>query len=87
MSQDITAVLLQAQSMDMVQRKAAEATLKAAEESNFALFLFALIAEMQNAAKPATARILAGLLLKNSLTAKDAARAQVHPVRRSLRAA
>jgi hypothetical protein len=67
---DITAILLAAQSGDASQRRPAEDRLRAAEEANFPAYLIALATEMQNAAKPAHSRYLAGLLIKNSLTGR-----------------
>ena len=68
---DITAILQATQSHDANARVAAEAQLKAAQESNFPGFLTSLAGEIANEQKPPTTRQLAGLLLKNSLDARD----------------
>jgi importin subunit beta-1 len=68
---DITAILQATQSHDANARVAAEAQLKAAQESNFPGFLTSLAGEIANEQKPPTTRPLAGLLLKNSLDARD----------------
>eukprot|EP00741_Cyanophora_paradoxa_P021338 tig00021348_g20597.t1 len=68
---DITAILLAAQSPDATIRQNAEKQLKAAEESNFPGFLTTLTAELASEEKPADSRRLAGLIIKNALSAKD----------------
>lgn len=52
----------------------AEAQIKAVEQNNIEQYFIALAQELAGADKPTIARQLAGLLLKNSLAAKDATR-------------
>ncbi|CAK9250638.1 unnamed protein product [Sphagnum jensenii] len=76
MAQEVTQVLLNAQSADGVVRKLAEDSLKQFQEQNLAGFLISLSHELANSEKPPDSRKLAGLILKNSLDAKEAARKQ-----------
>lgn len=71
---DITALLSAAQSADASVRNAAEQQLQALQESQYASFLLSLSAELSNNDKPVDARRLAGLVLKNTLDARDDAR-------------
>ena len=71
---DLTALLQAAQSADAGVRGQAEATLKQLQESQHDSFLLSLSAELASADKPVDARRLAGLILKNTLDAKDEAR-------------
>lgn len=71
MATEITQVLLNAQSADGSIRKAAEETLKHLQERNVALFLVSLANELASDEKPVDSRKLAGLVLKNSLDAKE----------------
>lgn len=71
---DITQFLLAAQSADARIRSEAEASLRQFQEQNLPQFLLSLSLELANNNKPAESRRLAGILLKNSLDAKDAAR-------------
>ena len=71
---DVTAFLVSAQSPDAAVRTAAEEQLKLFQEQNFPGFLASLSSELANNAKPADARRLAGLILKNTLDAKEDAR-------------
>lgn len=71
---DITALLGSAQSPDASTRNAAEAQLASLQETQYPSFLLSLAAELSSAEKPVDARRLAGLVLKNALDAKDAAR-------------
>lgn len=73
----LTDVLNNCQSPDINVRTMAEKWLAEAEKQNLALFLQILCAELANNDKPAQTRRLAGLIIKNSLTAKDEARKQV----------
>jgi importin subunit beta-1 len=66
---DLTPVLVAAQSPDAGVRQAAEAQLTALRASNPPAFLHALAAELAAEAKPAEARQIAGLILKNALDA------------------
>mmetsp|Transcript_36758 Transcript_36758/g.92846 ORF Transcript_36758/g.92846 Transcript_36758/m.92846 type:complete len:881 (-) Transcript_36758:305-2947(-) len=68
---DVTQVLLNAQHLDTSVRTQAEEHLKTFQEQNFPSFMASLSAELSNTAKPADARRLAGLLLKNALDAKE----------------
>jgi importin subunit beta-1 len=76
MAQEVTQVLLNAQSADGVVRKVAEESLKQFQEQNPAGFLISLSHELANNEKPPDSRKLAGLILKNSLDAKETGRKQ-----------
>lgn len=71
---DLTPLLTNAQAPDPTARKAAEDQLSALETQNYATFLGLLVAELANEAKPMETRTLAGLMLKNALSAKEDAR-------------
>lgn len=71
---DVTQILLNATSQDDNVRRLAEENLKQFQEQNFAAFLVSLAHELGNQDKPLESRKLAGLVLKNSLDAKEAAR-------------
>lgn len=73
---DLTQALLAAQSPDQNIRSQAEQYLAQWQEASYPQFLAAAVSELANSAKPAEARRLAGLLLKNSLDAKEEARRQ-----------
>jgi len=66
---DLTPILVAAQSPDAGVRQAAEGQLTALRVSNPPAFLHALAAELAAEAKPAEARQIAGLILKNALDA------------------
>ena len=68
---DVTAFLVSAQNPDASVRIAAEEQLKLFQEQNFPGFLASLAAELGNNAKPADSRRLAGLIIKNTLDAKE----------------
>ncbi|KAH9607527.1 hypothetical protein KSS87_017457 [Heliosperma pusillum] len=72
MALDITSYLLSAQSADAKIRTEAEAGLKQFQEQNSSGFLLSLAIELSNDGKPIESRRLAGIVLKNSLDAKDA---------------
>lgn len=74
MAMEITQVLLSAQSPDGKIRSAAEEALKQLQEQNIPLFLLSLSAELSNDQKPPESRRLAGIVLKNSLDAKESAK-------------
>ncbi|GBG75999.1 hypothetical protein CBR_g21240 [Chara braunii] len=74
MAMEVTQILLNAQSSDGAVRNLAEDSLKQFQEQNFAVFLFSLANELANNDKPSESRRLAGLILKNSLDAKEVAR-------------
>ncbi|THU68231.1 hypothetical protein C4D60_Mb08t01740 [Musa balbisiana] len=74
MAMEITQVLLSAQSPDGHTRTLAEANLKQFQEQNLPLFLLSLSVELSSEQKPPESRRLAGIILKNSLDAKDAVR-------------
>ncbi|XXG39802.1 hypothetical protein AAC387_Pa01g0668 [Persea americana] len=74
MAMDITQILLSAQSADGSIRVAAEEQLKQFQEQNLPIFLLSLSVELSNDDKPPESRRLAGIVLKNSLDAKDTAR-------------
>ncbi|RWW26837.1 hypothetical protein BHE74_00025171 [Ensete ventricosum] len=69
---EITQGLLSAQSSDGQIRTVAEATLKQFQEQNLPHFLLSLSVELSSEQKPPESRRLAGIILKNSLDAKDA---------------
>ncbi|EAY89607.1 hypothetical protein OsI_11135 [Oryza sativa Indica Group] len=71
---DITQVLLAAQSHDGQLRTVAEENLKQFQQQNFPHFLQTLSVELSNDEKPPESRRLAGILLKNSLDAKESTR-------------
>ncbi|KAL5550764.1 hypothetical protein UlMin_000940 [Ulmus minor] len=72
MAMEITQFLLAAQSADSNVRTEAEAHLRQFQEQNLPLFLLSLSFELANNEKPTESRRLAGIVLKNSLDAKDA---------------
>eukprot|EP00250_Pteridium_aquilinum_P008453 c17955_g1_i1 orf=321-2942(+) len=74
MAFEVTDILLNAQSPDGSVRNQAEENLKQFREQNYPVFLLSLASELSNNDKPAESRRLAGLILKNSLDAKEAPR-------------
>ncbi|MBA0697966.1 hypothetical protein Goshw_030210 [Gossypium schwendimanii] len=74
MAMEITQFLLAAQSADAKVRTDAEASLRQFQEQNMPVFLLSLSVELSNDDKPVESRRLAGIVLKNSLDAKDAIR-------------
>ncbi|OIS97619.1 PREDICTED: importin subunit beta-1-like [Nicotiana attenuata] len=74
MALDITQFLLAAQSADAKIRSDAETGLGQFREQNLPGFLLSLAAELSNDGKPTESRRLAGIVLKNSLDAKESAR-------------
>lgn len=76
MALEVTQILLNAQSPDGTVRKIAEDNLKQFQEQNLSSFLVSLSHELANNDKPPESRRLAGLILKNSLDAKESARKQ-----------
>ncbi|KAB1224471.1 Importin subunit beta-1 [Morella rubra] len=74
MAMEITEFLLSAQSPDTNVRTEAEANLTRFQEQNLPSFLLSLSVELANNEKPTESRRLAGIVLKNSLDAKDAVR-------------
>jgi len=70
-SNQLTQILLNAQSPDPALRLQAEKVLADADKANPALFLQLLCAELSSEEKPAFSRRLAGLIMKNALSAKD----------------
>ncbi|GAV73592.1 IBN_N domain-containing protein/HEAT_EZ domain-containing protein [Cephalotus follicularis] len=74
MAMEITQFLLAAQSADAKVRTEAEANLRQFQEQNLPIFLLSLSVELANSEKPAESRRMAGIVLKNSLDAKDASR-------------
>lgn len=74
MAVEITEFLLSAQSADAKVRTDAEGSLRQFQEQNLSGFLLSLSVELSNDGKPTESRRLAGIVLKNSLDAKDAAR-------------
>ncbi|CAL5005816.1 unnamed protein product [Urochloa decumbens] len=74
---DITQILLAAQSPDANLRTAAENNLTQFQEQNLPNFLLSLSVELSNDEKPPESRRLAGIILKNSLGAKDSAKKEL----------
>ncbi|XP_022745914.1 importin subunit beta-1-like [Durio zibethinus] len=74
MAMEITQFLLAAQSADAKVRTEAEANLRQFQEQNLPVFLLSLSVELANNDKAVESRRLAGIVLKNSLDAKDAVR-------------
>ncbi|XP_077216543.1 importin subunit beta-1-like [Tasmannia lanceolata] len=74
MAMEITQILLSAQSPDGNIRTVAEENLRKFQEQNLPVFLLSLSVELSNNDKPPESRRLAGIILKNSLDAKDAIR-------------
>ncbi|KAL2541459.1 ARM repeat superfamily protein [Abeliophyllum distichum] len=74
MALEITQYLLAAQSPDAKIRTEAESALGQFRDQNLPGFLLSLSFELSNDGKPTESRRLAGIVLKNSLDAKDAAR-------------
>ncbi|XP_057947750.1 importin subunit beta-1 [Malania oleifera] len=74
MAMEITQFLLSAQSADAKVRTQAEDNLRQFQEQNLPAFLLSLSVELSNDEKPAESRRLAGIVIKNSLDAKDAVR-------------
>ncbi|KAI3676248.1 hypothetical protein L1987_85850 [Smallanthus sonchifolius] len=72
MAVEITEFLLSAQSADVKVRTEAEGRLRQFQEQNLPGFLLSLSLELSNDGKPMESRRLAGIVLKNSLYAKDA---------------
>ncbi|XP_068644968.1 importin subunit beta-1-like [Aristolochia californica] len=68
---EVTQILLNAQSVDSTVRKSAEETLKQFQDQDLPGFLLALSGELANNEKPVDSRKLAGLILKNTLDAKE----------------
>ncbi|KZV40169.1 importin subunit beta-1 [Dorcoceras hygrometricum] len=73
MAMEITQYLLSAQSPDANVRTGAENTLGQFRDQNLPGFLLSLSVELSNDSKPTESRRLAGIVLKNSLDAKEAA--------------
>lgn len=71
MAMEVTQILLNAQSVDGAVRKHAEESLKHFLEQNLPSFLVSLSGELANNEKPVDSRKLAGLILKNTLDAKE----------------
>ncbi|KAG0453536.1 hypothetical protein HPP92_024840 [Vanilla planifolia] len=74
MSLQITQLLLSAQSADAHSRTAAEENLKQFHDKSFTHFLLSLSVELSDDQKPLESRKLAGIILKNTLDAKDVVR-------------
>ncbi|KAL7136183.1 hypothetical protein ABFS83_10G012500 [Erythranthe nasuta] len=74
MALEITQYLLSAQSPDAKVRNDAETALGQFQNQNLPGFLLSLSFELSNDGKPTESRTLAGLILKNTLDAKEAAR-------------
>ncbi|KOS20717.1 Importin subunit beta-1 [Escovopsis weberi] len=75
-SSEINQVLANSLSPDANLRNAAEQQLSQASESNFPLYLAALVQELANDQTDGSIRAAAGLALKNAFTARDFARQQ-----------
>ncbi|KAJ4970934.1 hypothetical protein NE237_004033 [Protea cynaroides] len=74
MAMEITQFLLSAQSPDANIRSEAEGNLRQFQEQNLPAFFLSLSVELSNDGKPPESRRLAGIVLKNSLDAKEAPR-------------
>eukprot|EP00897_Mesotaenium_endlicherianum_P002367 jgi/Mesen1/2158/ME000152S01245 len=74
MAMEVTQILLNAQSPNGDVRRLAEENLQQFQTQSFAGFLVSLALEIANQDKPTDSRKLAGLVLKNSLDAKEQAR-------------
>ncbi|CAM8952423.1 unnamed protein product [Rhodiola kirilowii] len=74
MAMVFTNYLLAAQAADAKVRTDAETSLKQFQEENLPAFIIALAAELANNEKPIESRRLAGIMLKNSLDAKDSSK-------------
>ncbi|XVE62075.1 hypothetical protein DITRI_Ditri06bG0090100 [Diplodiscus trichospermus] len=74
MAMEITQFLLAAQSADAKVRTEAETNLRQFQEQNLPVFLLSLSVELANDDKPVESRRLAGIVLKNSVDAKEAVR-------------
>ncbi|PIN26309.1 Karyopherin (importin) beta 1 [Handroanthus impetiginosus] len=74
MALEITQYLLSAQSPDAKVRTEAETILRQFQEQNLPGFLLSLSVELSNDGKPTESRRLAGIVLKNSLDAKETER-------------
>ncbi|XP_068668563.1 importin subunit beta-1-like isoform X1 [Aristolochia californica] len=74
MAMEIKQILLSAQSPDGNVRTVAEENLKKFQEQSLPHFLISLSVELSSEEKPPESRRLAGIILKNSLDAKDALR-------------
>ena len=70
---DLSVILHAAQSPDKAQREQAEATLQQYEKDSFGPFAGALAQALNDETKDPNSRQLAGLQLKNMLTARDEA--------------
>ncbi|KAL5974971.1 Importin subunit beta-1 [Asimina triloba] len=77
MAMEITQILLSAQSPDGHVRSAAEESLRQFQEQNLSIFLLSLSVELSNDEKAPESRRLAGIILKNSLDAKDSTRKEL----------
>lgn len=71
MSLEVTQILLDAQSVDGAVRKHAEENLRQFQDQNLPAFLISLSGELANDEKRVESRKLAGLILKNTLDAKE----------------
>jgi importin subunit beta-1 len=71
---DVTQILINAQSGDGNIRNEAERQLEQARESNFEVFAQTMVGELANESKPKQARMLAALMMKNALYAKNETR-------------
>ncbi|KAF8069441.1 KPNB1 [Scenedesmus sp. PABB004] len=71
---EVTQLLLHAQDPDANVRSLAEQKIAQFQEHDYPGFLASLAAELSSTSKPADSRRLAGLVLKNTLDAKDEAR-------------
>eukprot|EP01018_Ginkgo_biloba_P007970 Gb_04236 [translate_table: standard] len=74
MALEVTQILLNAQSVDGGVRNLAEENLKQFQDQNMPAFLVSMSHELANNEKPVESRKLAGLILKNSLDAKESHR-------------
>ncbi|CAA3006774.1 importin subunit beta-1 [Olea europaea subsp. europaea] len=71
MAMVVTQILLSAQSVDSTVRNRAEEALKQIQEQNLPNFLLSISGELSSKEKPVESHKLAGLILKNTLDAKE----------------
>ena len=74
---DRAQILLAAQSMDVNLSSVAEGDLKLFQEQNLPNFLLSLSVEMSSDERPPESRMVAGIILKNSLDTTDSAKKEL----------
>ncbi|KAJ3437744.1 importin subunit beta-1 [Anaeramoeba flamelloides] len=71
MSEELTQILLDAQSTDQEKRNQGMERIKSAKDNNLPVFLVLLAEELKSEEKPNESRQLAGIILKNTFVSKD----------------